>query len=290
MPNDKLQKLQELIKLANDGLSKQDFLDNFKLVVDYIKKIEANLTANIDEKTKTAEEQLAILKIDYEAEIQKVKNETIKLTEENKTTIPNIKKWAMQKISELFLKSNVSAALTDRLNEFDLKLEEVDKRIAEINDFTLPDASTLAVEASKLAQEALLPLIPVKEPLMAKNADLEAEEELEIKSIKGLKEIIDGLKRDIISSRTIHALGTSGGGRICKAYDLSDQLNGVTKIFNLPAMWRIISVQLSSVPNVLRPTVDYVYDASAHTITFTSEINADTSLATGQTCVLTYSE
>lgn len=84
--------------------------------------------------------------------------------------------------------------------------------------------------------------------------------------------------------------GSSSGGRIVKVYDLSSQLNGVTKTFSLPAFWHVITVQSSSFPNAFRPTIDYTTDAGASTITFTSEINETATLATGQTIIVQYAE
>ena len=114
------------------------------------------------------------------------------------------------------------------------------------------------------------------------------DEKLSIEAIKDLREELDDLKKQ----KTVYVGGGSGatGGGIVKAYDLSASLNGTTKTFNLPAFWRVISVHLSSFPNILRETIDYTTDGSAMTITFTSEINASTSLATGQTLIIIYAE
>ena len=63
------------------------------------------------------------------------------------------------------------------------------------------------------------------------------------------------------------------------------EFDGVTTTFQLPAVWNIVTVSLSSFPNILRKGVDFTYTPTS--ITFTSEINPATSLAFGQTCVLT---
>ena len=125
------------------------------------------------------------------------------------------------------------------------------------------------------------------EEIRDKLEELEGDERLPIDAIKDLRKELDKMKTD----KSLWVSGQSGsGGRIVKAYDISDQLNGVLKVFKMPSAWRVISVHLSSVPNILRDTTDYVYDASGNTLTFTSEIQASTSLLTGQTCVITYSE
>jgi len=125
------------------------------------------------------------------------------------------------------------------------------------------------------------------EEVRDKLKELKNDERLSISAIKDLREELDKIKTR--GGSAIYG-GGGGGGRIVKAYDISASLNGTLKVFSLPSMWRIISVQLSSIPNILRNTTDYVYDNSAHTITFTDEIKASSSLATGQTAIITYSE
>lgn len=100
---------------------------------------------------------------------------------------------------------------------------------------------------------------------------------------------IEGLRKELNELKKAKSANMNGGGivgrDIVKNYDLSSHLNGVTKTFNIPGVWSIISVACSSFPNVLRPVIDYTNTDS--TITFTSEIDAGTTLATGQTVVLT---
>lgn len=76
-----------------------------------------------------------------------------------------------------------------------------------------------------------------------------------------------------------------GAGATVTFYDLSAQLNGVLNSFAFPG-GTIVDVKTSSFPYTYRPTVDYT--ATASSITFTSEIDAATSLASGQTLILLY--
>ena len=105
-------------------------------------------------------------------------------------------------------------------------------------------------------------------------------EEVDIKVIKGLNNWMNNIKQ------LVKKKDSGGGGDIVKAYDLSSSLNGVTKIFTIPKVRKIISVHLSSVPGILRETTDFTY--TSNSITFTAEIQASTSLLTGQTCVIVY--
>lgn len=68
--------------------------------------------------------------------------------------------------------------------------------------------------------------------------------------------------------------------------DISSQFNGVLKTFNIQAVWRIISVDLSSFPyGSLRKNIDYTWTPTS--ITFTSQIDAATQLAASQSCIIT---
>ncbi len=105
-------------------------------------------------------------------------------------------------------------------------------------------------------------------------------------------EHIEGWEKGLNKLINLHSQSNTnnGGGiigrDIVQDIDLSSQLNGVTKTFNIPATWRIISVDLSSFPyGSCRKGTDYTY--TPQTITFTSEIDAATQLASGQTCILT---
>lgn len=102
------------------------------------------------------------------------------------------------------------------------------------------------------------------------------------------KEHIEGLLDIESLARTADANSRSfmNTGSYVYAYDLSASLDGVTKTFALPANARVILAFGSSAPGVFRPTVDYTTTAS--TITFTSEIAASSTLATGQTVIILY--
>ena len=102
-------------------------------------------------------------------------------------------------------------------------------------------------------------------------------------------EAIEGLRKELNELKKARGGATNGGGivgrDIVKDYDLSSQLDGVTKTFNIPAVWNIISVHCSSFPHALRKNIDFTY--TPQTITFTDQIDASTTLASGQTVVLT---
>lgn len=102
--------------------------------------------------------------------------------------------------------------------------------------------------------------------------------------IKGIAELEAEIR--ILKSRQGGSNPSIAGRDLFQDIDLSSQLDGVTKTFNLPAVWNIISVNLSSFPfGALRKGVDFTYTPTS--ITFTSEIDAATQLSAGQSCILT---
>ena len=127
------------------------------------------------------------------------------------------------------------------------------------------------------------------EVIVSKLESLEDDERLDVKAIKGIEELVKRLEKKI-DGKVIYG-GGGGSRRHTTKYDLSPYLNGVLKTFSLPAFWDIVSVHTGgSDPTTFRPITDYVDDAGAGTITFTSEINEAATLASGQTILVVYNE
>lgn len=103
------------------------------------------------------------------------------------------------------------------------------------------------------------------------------EYKIDASHIKGLTKGSDG--------KTVF---TAIRGPETKIYDLSSQLDGVTKTFALPAFRLVFDIRSSSFPYAFRPTVDYTTDATTMQITFTDQIDAASTLAAGQTLYVLY--
>ena len=112
----------------------------------------------------------------------------------------------------------------------------------------------------------------------------EENEKLQIEAIKNLRKELDELKK---SGGKASFIGGGVMGRdLVKDINISSQLNGVLKTFNIQAVWNIVSVSLSSYPyGSLRKDIDYTWTPTS--ITFTDEIAASTQLSAGQKCILT---
>lgn len=115
------------------------------------------------------------------------------------------------------------------------------------------------------------------EEVRNKLESLEGDDRLDADAIKGLRKAIQKFG----ARPTLPAVGV---GHKSTYIDISDQLDGEKKTFNISAVWKIISVHFTSAPWIARPTVDYTHDTQS--ITFTDEIDAATTLKGGQTVLL----
>lgn len=161
-------------------------------------------------------------------------------------------------------------------------------------DGLTPDMDTIIFETTKKVEEKLTPLIPEIEDIekdLPKLGEgirdslelLQGDARLDVSAIKDLKEQFDTVTA--LANKPQTSMASIAGRDIFKTIDISAQLDGSTKTFQLSAVWVILSVSLSSFPYILRNGIDYTNDMTS--ITFSSQIDAPSSLAAGQTCVLT---
>lgn len=170
-------------------------------------------------------------------------------------------------------KSEMGAGLTSGMSEVRATmLSEGQKLLKLIESLPKPqviDVQALKEDATGDIMSRVLPLIP---------------------KIKGLvkKDEVEKMIKEAI--RRIPKIGANySDGRAVRAYDIPT-LNGVTKSFYLPAFWRVWDVKASSSPWNLKRDVDYTIDASTYQITFTSQITAESTLASDQTVTVYYVE
>lgn len=125
--NDKqIARLQRLLSLLDpDTLTKEEFVKSFEKVVDLVLKIrkeqeekmvriEKILNSKLDNKISSAISDLEGLKKTYKEIIEKVEKE-------NKSTFSNIRRWTIERVNALFIKSKI-----------DNKIKEIDNKIASI--------------------------------------------------------------------------------------------------------------------------------------------------------------
>lgn len=185
---DKLAKLQELMKLANDGLTRQEFELAFKSLIDFIKRTDTNLSDKITAKSEDLDSKFA--------ELDSIYRQTLsQLEQDNKSSMSNIKKWALEKVGQLFVNSKI-----------DEKINELEQALKKAEELELPDADELAIETTARAISELKPLIPKEvvlekeipemgEPIRDALEKLTDDDRLKIEAIKDLREELDDLKK-----------------------------------------------------------------------------------------------
>lgn len=261
---DKLQKLQELMKVANEGLTRSEFEASFKVLIDFVSKLKVvnqELVANLERK--------------YQ--------ETVSQLSDNKQELETAKKDAMKYCKEEMVKM---------YKEMGVKMNEMEDKVEE----GLQDPHQIALEASKLTLEAVQGQLPTQEQLEQNLPSLGASirdglellpegEKLKIEAIENLREELDKLKREIMGRVSFGGAGGVIGIRSTK-HSLSSQLNGATLTFSLPAFSKIGHISSSSFPySAFEPDVDYTADASNNTITFPASMLTGP-LQAGQTLII----
>ena len=263
----KFKKLKQIVDLIEDDkMSRKEFLENFEKILKFLMDLKEQ-----NEKK-------------FESLKENINNLSDELKEENTDNFRGFKD-RFSEIAEQALKKQ-----EDGLNFIKDKARNITRgKEGEKGK----DADETKIITSVLARiklpEQKETILDTPEQIVDKLESLEGDERLAISAIDKLREELDKLNK--MKQQVVYTGGgSSGGGRIVRAHDLSASLDSSTKTFSLPAFWRIISVHLSSFPNVLRETTDYTVDAAAMTIQFTAEIDAASSLANGQTCIVIFSE
>lgn len=273
MPDHQLQKLKEVYTNLRDAetLTRGEFTRAFEAMLKIVTQFGNNLleqsngkmhemTAHADQMEEKVSSALSELKTSTEASFEATRRR------------------AIEAIDGLFNRMRVKERVEGALSEVTVKVGELERALGQV-----PTVEKLAEDAAKL----IPPVTP--EAIRDKLESIKGEDEkLDIDAIGHLREELNKLKKGTGGVQYVPT--ASSGGGVVKAYDISSQLNGVLKTFTLPAFWRIISVHASSFPSAFRETVDYTSDASAMTLTFTSEIDAGSTLDTDQTVIVVYAE
>ncbi len=254
----KIEKFKQLLEILNDGVGKNEFQKNFNRILKFLISLKESNQAEFKKLNKRMNE--------FE---DKLKND-------NDNRLGSMDKSLSDVIDKL------GSALNKKLDDKIILIKDgADGRDA--------DENKVSIIASERALEAITPLIPttsgIKKELLKMGRILRKalKKKLRISDIKGLKEALD---------KKVIYTGTSGGagmGGSIRFYDLSSQLNGVLKTFQLPAFARVVDVKLSSIP-VMREDTDYEINGSTFQITFKSGVKASTALDSGQSCWILYAQ
>lgn len=272
MPPGKQKILKNLLESFDQQLTREEFdatiNEIIKIITEGNNKILEIVATRQLEKDKEMEKCIADLKIAGDMVIQELKSV-------GDTTFSAMRTRTKEAMDNLFARMDMQGKFDSLVSNYEKKVEELDTKINEVP----------VIDTKKIAKEAVTLVQPTD--IRDKLEEIKTEDEkLSIEAIKDLRKELDELKKAGGGRTTV--IATTRGA--VKLYDLSDQLNGVLKTFSLPAFWRVIDVKSASFPHAFRPTTDYTTDGSAMTITFTSQIDATTTLATGQTLLVEYAE
>lgn len=217
------------------------------------------------------------------AELIKEVQDTVGYTKNTSQSLENALQSLETRLIGLISKSTKESQ-DKAYKELNNAVYNLEKTLAELPHFdpeTLEKKWGVVVAEMDKAMKEMCSGKKIKEKLEA----LDDGEKLSIEAIKNLRKELDDLKKFVRSSNT-SINGSVVGRDVVKEIDISSQLDGSTKTFNIPSTYRILSVDLSSFPyGSCRKNIDYTYTST--TITFTSQIDAPTQLATGQSCIIT---
>lgn len=251
--------------MDEETLTKTEFVNAFEIVIKVIQNLK-----------KANEEEFNSINRVMNGFANKLKNDT-------STDLTDMRKSVMEYYSK---------EMSKVMEKHSREMSDMDKKIGEMKEGKDTDEEMMMetmhekivpeiTEKVKVIVEKDLPQLgeAVRDSLEL----LKGDERLDKSAIKGLEEALKKLEKSI-STQSIG--GGIVGRDIVQDYDLSSQLDGATKTFNIPTVWNIISVSLTSYPyGALRKNVDFTYTPTS--ITFTDTIDAPTQLASGQSCILT---
>lgn len=131
MANPKLDKIKELAQILDDSLSREEFLDLFKKVTDFVKSLEPKLLEKVD--LKMADEQKKLLE-GFKKELGKLSDEANK---KDRSAFKDIEK-------------EVGGLIDDIVSETEKKMKQIDEKLSQVKDGVDADEETIVARVIKL--------------------------------------------------------------------------------------------------------------------------------------------
>jgi cell division septum initiation protein DivIVA len=260
--NDNLEQLQKLTKLINtDRIITPDEIEQ---VISAVTKVLAN-------NKKTTEE--------LNAETKEVVEQALQVVSENLSTHKQTADEGNSKLA-----SEMEARLKQTMDECRQMVEDTASTVMAMKPQDGLDADPKV--AAELAVPLVMEQLPKQKEFILTGED--AVEKINALPLEPEFQIDASHIKNLPKQQTSHANAFVTRGQVFLK-DLSSSLDGSTKIFAMPAFDRILLVSDSSFPYAaFKPDTDYTVDYSAYTITFTSQIDETTTLASGQTLLVMY--
>lgn len=195
MPNDKLKKLESLIKLVDESITREEFVRAFEAVIKQILAIEKSLIQKIDTKIALPIEEFKFIK----NELKKVQSQSVQDKKDSQKEFLKIRGELVsivRDVEQRVLKSakNASDLTSDEFKSIKDTITQVDKKITNSSDFVRSE---------------------------------------NLKEIKNLQEEIKKLRTEIVNTPRGRG-GGSRKTIYIKRIDLTSQCNGVLKSFAVP--------------------------------------------------------
>ena len=271
MPKSVTMEMDEITKLTASALSKEEFLDGFRQVIQIIKDLKGDNKSEILQINRRYDDIVSKIQSSYSEDMASVKKQALDYCQaEMDKTI---------------------ASHEGRMKQCEYKCNETAKEMP----------AQIDKKVKEMAKNEILPLIPTEEDtksVISKSGveirdaleALPSGDKLEINAIQNLRDELDRLERQISKNKGVSGGGTTGSHNVRGYHIPLSQLNGVTKSFTVPGFWEITSIVGSSFPFTFMKNVDFTSDASASTVTFTSTIDAGVSLLSDVTITILYLE
>lgn len=185
IPQDKLEKLKQLLEVTNEGLTKTEFLNSFKLILAKLTELEKQLVLRLDDKTNSTIKELGKLQEEFDLVIEQAKRD-------GDSTFAGFRRRVMEGLNSLFTKNEINKRLKEVLDSTEEKIREIDDKLSQVRDGDKGEPGEKGKDAdeTKIVAEVLN---KIKLP------------EVEIEDVKGLKEELERLE-------AIKRLGGRGGG------------------------------------------------------------------------------
>jgi uncharacterized protein (DUF885 family) len=257
----KLEKLQELIQLADSGLTRSEFEDNFKIIIDLVRKLKAEHKESLDS-------------IDTKY-LLKIEELLANLRNESWNVMDKAKKEAMDYCQEMM--ASMHKEMKDKMDSMengkdgeDSDPEEVAQLAADKLEEMIPEIEEIAKDLPKLGAEIRngLELLPDGE-------------KLSIEAIQDLRKELDDLEARIGSTMGKNVLGGGMGIRLDSIYSQTGQVADLNTLATSHTIHTIISFIINGQGQHL--TSDYTF--TGNTITYVTPLDSS---FTGTNFTLTY--
>lgn len=257
MDEKKLKKLEEMMKLLNESLTKEEFIKSFETVIKLVETLKKSNGKEFD-----------LMHKNFSLMSEKMKNDTNSDVAEKKKEMLDYCHAEMEKMYKEHEK--MMAMMDKKMAEVkDGKDADEEKIIAEVvSKIKIPNIEELEKDLPKLGE-------PIRDGLEL----LKEGEKLSIQAIQDLSKIIEEMKKDVATAGS-----KTGASLISKRIRFIDDLtpagaiNGVNTVFTISKSPETGSLKVYVNGQRMRVTTDYTLSGGDKTITFVTAPPTDSTI------------